>query len=242
MVFVMLVRIFIHSELTVGSMVVLTEKQCNYVANVLRMKKGESLNLFDGKSGEYKAEITDISKKQCVLKVVSKQGDFQPSPDLWLLFSPLKKDNTDLVIQKATELGVRKIIPVITMRTNAERVRTERFEAQSIEAAEQCRRTDVPEIESPKKLDDLLNGWPDDRTLFFLNERGSGASILEKMREHQGKAAVLIGPEGGFDEDEIKKVLKNPKSCDISLGRRILRAETAVIAALSCWQAVNGDW
>ena len=145
-------------------------------------------------------------------------------------------------VQKATELGVSKIIPVITKRTNAEKVRTERFVAQSIEASEQCRRTDVPQISEPKKLEDVLRSWPDDRTLFFLNESGSGENILQKMQSHKGKAAILIGPEGGFDEDEIKKVLENSKTCDIYLNNRILRAETAVIAALSCWQAVNGDW
>lgn len=238
----MLVRIFIKDLLSEGKEIALDEKQSNYVANVLRMKEQDRLNVFDGQSGEYEAQIVKISKKNSLLKIETKVREFSPCPDIWLLFAPLKKDNTDMVIQKATELGVGKIIPVITKRTNAEKVRTERFAAQSIEASEQCRRTDVPQISEPKKLEDVLRSWPDDRTLFFLNESGSGENILQKMQSHKGKAAILIGPEGGFDEDEIKKVLENSKTCDIYLNNRILRAETAVIAALSCWQAVNGDW
>lgn len=239
---VMLIRIYFPSGLNENMQVCTDEKQCNYLFNVLRMKIGDFLSVFDGKSGEYEAKIVEITKKKCVLNIGKKVREFRPSPDIWLLFAPLKKDCTDMVIQKATELGVRKIIPIITQRTNSEKVRLERFKAQSIEAAEQCRRTDVPEISAPQKLENVLENWPNDRTLFFLNERGSGTNILHKMHEFSGPAAILIGPEGGFDEDEIKKVLENQKVCDIFLGNRILRAETAVIAALSCWQAINGDW
>lgn len=238
----MLVRMHIPFLLSDDSKVSVNEKQSNYLINVLRMKKGDFLQIFDGKSGEYAAEIAEAEKKKCVLNVHKKVQNFQLSPDIWLLFAPLKKDCTDMIIQKATELGARKIMPIITRRTNSEKVRIERFTAQSIEAAEQCRRTDIPEICAPQKLEDVLQNWPDDRTLFFLNERGNGENILHKMQANPGKAAILIGPEGGFNEDEIKKVLENQKVCDIFLGKRILRAETAAIAALSCWQAVNGDW
>ena len=238
----MLIRLFVKSLLSETKAITLDEKQYNYVANVLRMNLNDSLNVFDGKSGEYLAEIAEITKKKCSLRIIKKIKEFVPSPDVWLLFAPLKKDNTDMVIQKATELGVRKIIPVITKYTNAEKVRLERYVSQSIEAAEQCRRTDIPLICEPQKLEEILDNWPLDRTLFFLNEKGSGENILQKMRAHSGNAAILTGPEGGFNEDEIKKVLENPKSCDIFLGNRILRAETAAISALACWQAVNGDW
>jgi len=238
----MIIRMFCHSCLEKEKSVYADEKQCNYLFNVLRLKDGEIIHIFDGQSGEYEAKITQIGKKKCLLEVIKKIKDFQQSPDIWLLFAPLKKDNTDMVIQKATELGVRKIVPVITRYTNSEKVRIERFAAQSIEAAEQCRRVDLPEISAPQKLDDILQNWDNERTLFFLNERGNDKNILQKMREHSGKGAILIGPEGGFCEDEIKKVLENQKVCDIFLGGRILRAETAAIAALSCWQAVNGDW
>lgn len=238
----MLVRIFCPSRIEENARICPDEKQCNYLFNVLRMKIGDKLNVFDGQSGEYEAKIIEIGKKKCLLEIVKKVKEFAPSPDIWLLFAPLKKDNTDMVIQKATELGVRKIIPVITKYTNAEKIRTDRFSAQSIEASEQCRRTDVPEISAPQTLEKVLENWPEDRVLFFLNERGSGENILQKMQKNSGKAGILIGPEGGFCEDEIKKVLENSKVCDIFLGERILRAETAAVAALSCWQAVNGDW
>lgn len=238
----MLVRIYTNKLLSENTLICLEDKQHNYISNVLRMKIGDVLNVFDGQTGEYTAEITEINKKKCFLRIEQKIKELSLSPDIWLLFSPLKKDNTDIIIQKATELGVRKIIPIITRYTNSEKIRLERFAAQSIEASEQCRRTDIVEISPPQKFENVLKEWPDDRTLFFLNERGSGENIIKKMQTHTGKAAVLIGPEGGFCEDEIKKVLENPKVCDISLGKRILRAETAVISALSCWQAVNGDW
>ena len=238
----MLVRMYLPFILSENAQVCTDEKQSNYLVNVLRMKVGDKFNVFDNQSGEYEAKIVETSKKKCVLNVGKKLQNFKLSPDIWLLFAPLKKDCTDMVIQKATELGVRKIIPVITSRTNSEKVRVDRFTAQSIEAAEQCRRIDIPEISAPQKLYDILANWPNNRTLFFLNERGSGENILQKMHEFSGPAAILIGPEGGFDEDEIKKVLENQKVCDIFLNNRILRAETAVIASLACWQAVNGDW
>ena len=238
----MLVRMYFPVSLSENAQLCTDEKQSNYLANVLRMKIGDKINVFDGKTGEYESEIVEIAKKKCILSVVKKIKEIKLSSDVWLLFSPLKKDCTDMVIQKATELGVSKILPIITQRTNSEKVRIERFKAQSIEAAEQCRRTDIPEICKPQKLGDVLQNWPNDRTLFFLNENGSGKNILQKMQEFSDKAAILIGPEGGFTEDEMKKVLENQKVCDIFLGDRILRAETAAIAALSCWQAINGDW
>lgn len=238
----MIVRMYFNNCLDNENPVYADEKQCNYLFNVLRLKAGEIIYVFDGKTGEYEAKIAEINKKKCALEILQKVKDFKQSPDIWLLFSPLKKDNTDMVIQKATELGVRKIVPIITRRTNSEKVRLERFIAQSIEAAEQCRRLDLPEISEAQKLEDILRDWDNERMLFFLNERGNDRNILKKMREHSGKGAILIGPEGGFCEDEIKKVLENQKVCDIFLGERILRAETAAIAALSCWQAVNGDW
>ena len=238
----MMVRMFFENFIEDEKSFSADEKQCNYLFNVLRLKTGDLIRVFNGKTGEYEAKIVEAGKKKCLLEAVRKIKDFEQSPDIWLLFAPLKKDNTDMVIQKATELGVRRIMPVITRYTNSEKIRIERFVAQSIEAAEQCRRLDVPEISAPQKLPDVLQNWDNERTLFFLNERGNDKNILQKMREHSGKGAILIGPEGGFCEDEIKKVLENQKVCDISLGNRILRAETAAIAALSCWQAVNGDW
>ena len=238
----MIVRMFLNCSLQQGIKADLDSGQVNYLANVLRMKNGDKLAVFDGRSGEYEAVTENLSRKSGSLRIGRKIRDFSPSPDIWLLFAPLKKDCTDMVIQKATELGVAKIIPVITKYTNNANIRIERYAAQAIEAAEQCRRLDVPQIEKPQTLEVMLKNFPADRTLFFLNEKGSKQDILETIGNHTGKAALLIGPEGGFSEDEIKKILAYPKVCDIFLGNRILRAETAALAGLVCWQAVNGDW
>ena len=208
---------------------------------MLRLRVGDEFFVFDGSSGEYKAEITDLNKRAVTALLTEKVCEMQKSPDIWLLFAPLKKDKTDIVVQKATELGVRKIIPVQTAYTNAEKVRTERFELQAAEAAEQCRRLDIPDISAALSLDKALENWDNERTLFFLDERGLGKKVRETML-NSPKAAVLVGPEGGFSLAEAEKLRKLPFVKSISLGSRILRAETAVIAALSCWQSINGDW
>lgn len=238
----MIVRIFSAEELYEGQVLALTDKQCHYLANVLRLSVGAEFFMFDGKNGEFEVQIEQISHKKGLVKVCHKVKDFESSADIWLLFAPLKKDNTDIVIQKATELGVRRIQPVITDYTNSEKVRLDRFQAQSIEAAEQCRRTDVPEIMPAVLLKDLLRNWPADRVLFFLNEKGADGSFLDVLEKNKGKAAVLVGPEGGFSSAEAEFLLQHPLVRPVSLGPRILRAETAAVAALSCWQAINGDW
>lgn len=238
----MLVRLYIKDKLEKKRQIIcLDEKQSHYLVNVLRLRVGDEFFVFDGSSGEYKAEITDLNKRAVTALLTEKVCEMQKSPDIWLLFAPLKKDKTDIVIQKATELGVRKIIPVQTAYTNAEKVRTERFELQAAEAAEQCRRLDIPDISAALSLDKALENWDNERTLFFLDERGLGKKVRETML-NSPKAAILVGPEGGFSLAEAEKLRKLPFVKSISLGSRILRAETAVIAALSCWQSINGDW
>lgn len=238
----MLVRLYIKDKLEKkGQIICLDKKQSHYLVNVLRLRVGDEFFVFDGSSGEYKAEITDLNKRAVTALLTEKVCEMQKSPDIWLLFAPLKKDKTDIVVQKATELGVRKIIPVQTAYTNAEKVRTERFELQAAEAAEQCRRLDIPDISAALSLDKALENWDNERTLFFLDERGLGKKVRETML-NSPKAAVLVGPEGGFSLAEAEKLRKLPFVKSISLGSRILRAETAVIAALSCWQSINGDW
>lgn len=238
----MLVRLYIKSGLEkVGQVLRFEEKQSHYLANVLRMRIGDVLYVFDGKSGEYAAKITEINKHGVSAVLLEKTYEMQVSPDVWLLFAPLKKDKTDMVIQKATELGVTQIIPVQTTYTNAEKVRTERFEMQAIEAAEQCRRLDVPKIADCLSLNKILENWNPERTLFFLDERGGGQKIYEAMA-NSNKAAVLVGPEGGFSKEEAEKLRRLSFVKSVSLGKRILRAETAAIAALACWQAISGDW
>lgn len=239
----MIIRLYSKEKISAcGQVLSLDDKQRHYLLDVLRLNDGDMLYFFDGQNGEFSAKFRQVSHKKAEAVIVEKVRDFTACPDLWLVFAPLKKDNTDFVVEKATELGVSGIVPVITAFTNSGKVRTERFELQSIEAAEQCRRVDLPQIFEPVKLKDLLDKWDKERTLFFLNEKGEGENVLDAMKNGAAKAAVLIGPEGGFSEEECRLILSYDFVCPIFLKGRILRAETAALAALSCWQAVRGDW
>lgn len=238
----MIVRLYYREKLEkAGQSVELDEKQSHYLSNVLRMGVGDTFLMFDGQSGEYEAKITEVKKKSVTAELLQKTREIGNLPDIWLLFAPLKKDKTDMVIQKATELGVSRIIPVQTAYTNSEKVRLERLKLQAIEAAEQCRRVEIPQIEQAAVLDKVLEKWDKQRILFFLDEKGAGKNIAEVMK-NSPKAAIIVGPEGGFSQDEAKKLRAFSFVKTISLGQRILRAETAAIASLSCWQAINGDW
>lgn len=236
-------RLYIKEELNLNKNVSVDENQAHYLRNVVKYSVGDELYCFDNKNGEFLCVVKELSKKNAVLEVKEKIQDFSVSPDIWLLFAPLKKDNTDFVIQKATELGCRKIIPVITKHTITNNVKIERYIAQSIEASEQCRRTDLPEISLQQDLKSVLNSWDSTRILFFMDETLESNNFLNVLRENPiGKAAILVGPEGGFSDDEIK-LLKSLSFCKgATLGPRILRAETAVLASLSCWQLISGDW
>ena len=238
------VRLYAGQKLIPGSLWIPETAQAHYLLTVLRLNIGDKLKVFDGCSGEYLAEISEASKKNCVITILEKLRDMAYSPDLWLLFAPVKKDKTDFIIAGATELGVRKIMPVITQRTISERIKKERFEAQAIEAAEQCRRLDIPEISSSLPLENVLKNWPENRILYFMDESGHGecASMAFGRAHPLPAAAILVGPEGGFSEEELQRLRALPFAKGVSLGKRILRAETAVMAALSCWQAQSGDW
>lgn len=236
-------RLYSSEELTEQKEVLLSEEQTHYLKNVVRYEVGDTLNCFDNKNGEFICQITEINKKITRLKVLNKIKPLKICPDIWVLFAPLKKDKTDFVIEKATELGARKIIPTITQFTNTSNIKTERYIAQSIEAAEQCRRTDLPEVTPPQNLTAILSQWDNDRILFFMDETLESKSFYEQLEENKTKkAAILVGPEGGFSEDELKHLRKCKFTKGATLGPRILRAETAVAAALSCWQMIAGDW
>ena len=238
----MIVRLYYKEKLDeIGQIIELDEKQSHYLNNVLRLDIGSTFFVFDGLSGEYEAEIVGTKKKGVTVKLLKKTREIGKMPDIWLLFAPLKKDKTDMVIQKATELGVSRIVPVQTVYTNSEKVRLERLEIQAIEAAEQCRRVEIPQLAQVVTLDKILENWDSQRILFFLDEKGSGKNIAEVMK-NSPKAAIIVGPEGGFSSEEAKKLQTYSFVRSISLGQRILRAETAAIASLSCWQAINGDW
>ncbi len=234
-------RLYIKQCLESGEEFVPEEEQIHYLCNVLRLNDGDKIAGFDGESGEFLLEIHKTGKKNICLTKIQKLRDFYLPPDLWLLFAPVKKDKTDFIIQKAGELGVRRIVPVITERTICERIKIDRYQAQVIEACEQCRRVDIPEVIAPIYFRDMLNNW-DKRKLYFMDETGNGSNIYQAFMQKASSAAILVGPEGGFSEQELETLRSLPFAQGVSMGKRILRAETAVTAAIACWQAICGDW
>lgn len=221
----------------------LTPKQHHYLKNVLRLKDGDALIIFNENDGEWLARIARLDRKSGVLELLEKWRDPSVSPDIWVCFAPVKRAPVDLIAEKATELGARVLQPVMTQNTDVKRVNTERLRAIAVEAAEQCERLDVPEIRGPVKLAALLKDWPEDRKILLCAEIGEHMPIRDALELMQpGSLAILTGPEGGFTEQEIKNLCRIPFIRPVSLGPRILRAETAVIAALACVQAHLGDW
>lgn len=237
------IRLYVEAALSPGAVFELDPDESHYLCNVMRLAEGDVLGCFNAADGEYECRIAEAHKKHCRIEALAKIREAVAVPDIWLLFAPLKKDKTDFVIEKATELGVRAIIPVITQNTVAGNIRTERFAAQAKEAAEQCERTDIPQICGAETLDKLLAGWPQERVLFFMDETLDGAGCLKVFSDFKNKsAAILVGPEGGFSPKEKALLDSLPFVRGITLGPRILRAETAACAALSVWQAAAGDW
>ncbi len=228
--------------MTPGTELELNEEQSRYLGSVMRVSAGDEVFLFDGKNGEFSAQVSSVGKKKASLIVHQKTKEFFKAEDIWLMFAPIKKDRTDFVIEKATELGVHKIIPTLTRYTISEKVRTDRFRAQVIEATEQSRRLDLPQVEEAQRLEHLLETWDASRHLFFMDETGRGTSAVSTFMQNKGAAALLIGPEGGFAEEELKRLRDCSFAKAVSLGPLILRAETAALSALSIWQAVNGNW
>ena len=230
-------RLFVRHPLSEGVAVDLDGAQANYLGNVLRLGVGAELLVFDGGSGEWLARIVEAGKKRMALTVELRTREPETIPDVRLAFAPVKRAQTDWLVEKATELGAAGLQPVMTQRTVAERVKLERLEAIAIEAAEQCGRTRLPEIMEPVTLKQLLTA--SDRRLYFADETG-GEPAAHAFAA--GPATILIGPEGGFTEEERALVRAAPGSMPISLGPRILRAETAALAALAAYMAVAGDW
>jgi 16S rRNA (uracil1498-N3)-methyltransferase len=227
-------RLFVDQELSQDLTVAVDG---NYFAAVLRLGPGDQVILFDDRSGEWRAEIAEAGKKRVTLILGERLREREQVPDLWLLFAPIKRGRIDWLVEKATELGVARLVPVITRRTIVERVNLARLRAHAIEAAEQCERTALPALAEPQKLAALLDAWPADRILYFADE-GGGAPFAPAP----GPAAILIGPEGGFTDEERAAIRALPLARPISLGPRILRADTAALAAISLWMAAAGDW
>jgi 16S rRNA (uracil1498-N3)-methyltransferase len=235
-------RVFIETSLSVGAEFPLTKDQGHYVANVLRCAPGDALVLFNGGDGEFLAYITSTAKKSVVVRIEKKSSDVKPPPDIDYLFAPLKHARLDYMVQKATELGARRLRPVITGRTIAERVNLDRMRANAIEAAEQCNLVFVPEVLEPEKLLNVITAWEQGRTLVFCDERAKTANPVEALISVTTPAAVLVGPEGGFTPEERELLLNQPFVTPISLGPRIMRADTVAISALAIVQAAIGDW
>ena len=234
-------RLFVAMPLARGEQVVVQGNQAHYLARVMRVAPGETVILCDDLTGEWAAHVISVGKREIVLEPAEMLRRREQVPDFWLCAALLKKDRFDLVLEKASELGVRRIQPVLARRCVADKLNLERARAIVTEAAEQCARTALPELAEPLKLDALLRCWPGERILFFADELG-GEPAAAAFAPTPGPAALLIGPEGGFDDAERAAVRGLPQARPISLGPRILRGETAAIAATALWMATGGDW
>ncbi len=233
-------RLFVDRELAAGPLRI-EGSAAHYLVSVMRMAPGDPVKLFDDRTGEWLATASHVGKRDLSVDVSTLLRPREPVPDLWLCAAPLKKGRIDWLAEKACELGVDRLVPVITQRTVVDRLKLDRLRSHMIEAAEQCARTALPALAESVKLAALLRDWPADRALFFADETG-GAPALAAMRAHAGPAAILIGPEGGFTTDERDKIRACPQAVGIGLGPRILRADTAAAAAVALWMAAAGDW
>lgn len=246
-----MVRIFVDQPLSCPMELALDGKNAHYVVTVMRHKPGQYVRLFDNRTGEYIAEITATTKKTAQLSITEKIKEREILPDFWLCAAPIKKPRMDFMVEKCCELGMARFVPVLTRRSVVDKVKPDKIMAHMVEAAEQCERNALPVLGEISPLKNLLNGWPEDRHLFFADERlherhddntGDNGSFRKALRENAGAAALLIGPEGGFDDEEQALIRQCPQAIPISFGPRILRAETAAIAGMAIWMAGRGDW
>lgn len=232
-------RLFVEQMLSDGTEVHVDGGAAHYLLGVMRLKVGAPVKLFDDQTGEYLATVNATGKRDLVLKVEAKLRERESVPDLWLVQALIKKDRFDWIAEKACELGAARFVPMLTARCVVDKVKEDRLRAQMIEAAEQCERTALPEIAALTKLDVMLKDWPEGRALYFCDERG-GVPFGEAIKP--GQAAILVGPEGGFTDAENAAIQGHPNAVAVSLGPRILRADTAAVAAISVWMAAQGDW
>jgi len=232
-----MIRLFVNQVLCSGAMLRLDSAQAHYLAAVMRVQRGGLVQLFDDRSGEWEAEVIDVARRSAELRVLRHLRPRETPPDLWLCAAPLKKGRIDWVAEKACELGVARLVPVITRRTVVGGPNLGRLVAHMIEAAEQCGRTALPEVADPIDLITLLGQWPEDRSLLFCDEEGG-----DPMPPTPAPAAILIGPEGGFNDAERAAIRAHPLARAVGLGPRVLRADTAAVAAVSLWMEQSGDW
>ena len=234
------IRLHVDHPLAEGQAVPLSQDQAHYLTGVMRLALGAPVLLFNGRDGEWRAALTVAGKRGAIATCEAQTKALQLPPDLWLLFAPIKKARTDFIVEKAVELGVARILPVQTRHTNSERIRQDRLQAHALEAAEQCGATYVPEVADLVALDRLLATWPEGRRLYWCDEKAIGQPAT--LAPATGPAAILIGPEGGFSAEESQRLRAKPGVVPLSLGPRILRADTAAVAAITLWQAACGDW
>lgn len=237
-----MIRLHVQGDLAPGAAVAPTLDQSRYLTQVMRLKAGDDLLVFNGRDGEWRVSVAEVLKKGVILRADEQTRPQAYGPDLELIVAVVKKARVETIVEKAAELGAKRVRLVLTHRTNAERLRMDRLDAIAEEAAEQTGRLDVPVVDDPVKLDALLDGWENERRLMFCDETG-GAPATPALTEAGGrKWAILIGPEGGFSPEEGERLRALPFTTAVSLGPRILRADTAAIAAMTLWQAAVGDW
>ena len=237
------VRLFVEAALAAGAYVTPSDAQAHYLLHVMRARVGDQLRLFNGRDGEWAARVLEAGKRKCILACDAQTMPQEDVPDIWLVFAPVKKTPSDYLVQKATELGARVLQPMLTRRTIVRRVNNERMYANAVEAAEQSGRVSVPETRETMDFEKLLGSWPSERGIFFCDEAGDAAPIADALRDAPAAPwAIFTGPEGGFDPAERAVLRAVPNVTPVSLGGRILRADTAALAALAVWQAIKGDW
>jgi 16S rRNA (uracil1498-N3)-methyltransferase len=238
----MIPRLFVSDPLGLDQRVALDQDRSHYIRNVMRRAIGDEVGLFNGRDGEWLGQIESFGRAGVAIRAMAERRPQSAGPDVWLAFAPIKRARIDLIAEKATELGVSVMLPVLTRRAEPSRVNVERLTNIAIEAAEQTERLDIPEVREAVSFDRLIAGWPTDRTLFVCAEAGDAQPVAEAILSRKDrKAGFLVGPEGGFAMAELDLLRKLPFVVAIGLGPRLLRAETAAITALACWQALAGD-
>ena len=235
-----LIRLYTKDSLNPNNQIILANNQHHYLKNVMRVKKNDNLRIFNGIEGEWLAQIIKIQKKYILLSVTEKLCDQKNSPNLWLFFAPIKKDRINILVQKSTELGVTEFIPIQTKRSNIKNIKISNLQKNAIEASEQSKRLDIPIIRNIIKFSEIINFLPNDRCLLYCDEQNlESNNIINKMtaiNKNYSKWSLIIGPEGGFSADERHQLLNLSNVHPVSLGQRILRADTAATVALYCIQ------